>query len=390
MKINKTEVVHLDKHSVINVAEDNTLTKQPAQLELFRNLVSDDYSNSFDLYQSLPDTIPGHYSKYRNKDGTAKPINRIFEYRRTPCKLVILPGWLEEKGKYLAYFKGVREELVERAIHKLFVSGGFFHEDKENNNFTLVTSYYQIREELKKRGKIYSSNQIRDAIQILSTLRYQLEGIDDTKEGKSTFSPISVEYYNENKKVDKNGKNARLVIYLNRLVSKDVLKRDWTQIGYKKIMSDNTYLGRWIRTKLYLRFKQAGKDRYYNFNLSRLINEGIIYPYKALIDNITYVKKVLNSLTDTLETYEVSKLYAKDPKTKRTKIVDAKFKLYANDEFIKEMIRLNVHHKALRDAIETDQGLLVQPFIDQYDTRKEYEKARKNYLIAIGKHTKDC
>jgi hypothetical protein len=61
-------------------------------------------------------------------------------------------------------------EFVEHALQKLSVSEGFFisHDDVQTEQFGLITTYYKIREELKKRGKHYSYEQIREAISILA------------------------------------------------------------------------------------------------------------------------------------------------------------------------------------------------------------------------------
>lgn len=47
----------------------STLAKQqPVQLDLFQTLISQNYSNSVELYQSLPDTYIGKQDKLRNED----------------------------------------------------------------------------------------------------------------------------------------------------------------------------------------------------------------------------------------------------------------------------------------------------------------------------------
>lgn len=67
-------------------------------------------------------------------------------------------------------------EFVEYALHKLAVSDGFFEQDenKQPDQFSLVITFYQLREELIRMGKSYSYEQIKDAISVLAGLRYEL------------------------------------------------------------------------------------------------------------------------------------------------------------------------------------------------------------------------
>ncbi len=75
-----------------------------------------------------------------------------------------------------AFYKTVIAEFVEYALHKLAVSDGFFNLDdnEQPDQFSLVTTFYRLREELVRMGKKYSYEQIKDAISILAGLRYEL------------------------------------------------------------------------------------------------------------------------------------------------------------------------------------------------------------------------
>ena len=67
-------------------------------------------------------------------------------------------------------------EFVEHALHKLSIADGFFLNDDnvKTDNFGLITTFYKVREELKRMGKNYSYEQIKDGISILAGLRYEL------------------------------------------------------------------------------------------------------------------------------------------------------------------------------------------------------------------------
>lgn len=149
---------------------------QPVQLDLFQTLVNDNYSNSVELYQTLPDVFAGKQDKLRNEDGTLPVLTRKGTYRKTPYTLDISPANItindpvtKTKTKK-AFYKTVVAEFVEYALHKLSITDGFFLNDREakTDDFGLITTYYQIREELKRMGKNYSYEQIQVAVAILA------------------------------------------------------------------------------------------------------------------------------------------------------------------------------------------------------------------------------
>lgn len=74
-------------------------SQQPAQLELFR-LVSDDaYTNAFDFYESIPRFMiaRGSASTVKwNPDGTAAPLKREFTYQSKRYKLTLAPAYVDQ------------------------------------------------------------------------------------------------------------------------------------------------------------------------------------------------------------------------------------------------------------------------------------------------------
>ena len=81
----------------------------------------------------------------------------------------------EGKKQKRAFYKTVIAEFVEHALHKLSIADGFFLNDDsvKTDNFGLITTFYKIREELKRMGKNYSYEQIKDGVSILAGLRYE-------------------------------------------------------------------------------------------------------------------------------------------------------------------------------------------------------------------------
>lgn len=54
----------------------HALDSQPVQLDLFQTLINHNYSNSVELYQSLPDVFSGKHDKLRNPDGSLPVLSR--------------------------------------------------------------------------------------------------------------------------------------------------------------------------------------------------------------------------------------------------------------------------------------------------------------------------
>ncbi len=155
---------------------------QPFQLDLFQTVVTKNYSNSVELYQTLPDVFIGKQDTLRNADGTLPVLSRHGMYHKTSYTLDITPANITvidpETGikKKRAFYKTVVTNFIESALHKLSISDGFFLNGEENNanEYGLITTYYQICEELIRMGKNYSYEQIKEGISILAGLRYEI------------------------------------------------------------------------------------------------------------------------------------------------------------------------------------------------------------------------
>ena len=108
------------------------LDEQPFQLNLFQLVVSENFSNSVEFYQSLPDVFIGKHEGLRNKDGSLPVLKKKGNYKNMPYELDISPAYISvtdpetNKKKDQGYYKTVIAEFVEYALHKLSISEGFF------------------------------------------------------------------------------------------------------------------------------------------------------------------------------------------------------------------------------------------------------------------------
>ncbi len=83
----KTVQLHKDKH----MKQAKSGSAQPRQLNLFQMLVNEHFSNSVELYQTLPDVFSGKQDKLRNKDWTLPVLSHVMEFiKKHPTVLISL------------------------------------------------------------------------------------------------------------------------------------------------------------------------------------------------------------------------------------------------------------------------------------------------------------
>jgi len=69
-----------------------SVESQPVQLDLFQTLINNDFSNSVELYASLPDLFSWKQDKLRNPDGSLPALTRKGTYKNTSYSLDITPA----------------------------------------------------------------------------------------------------------------------------------------------------------------------------------------------------------------------------------------------------------------------------------------------------------
>ena len=386
------------------------MDKQPIQLELFR-LTEAPYTNAFEFYEAIPRFLAGgDKAKYvrpdgsvgeikRNTDGTTIPIERFYIHRGKGYNLSIAPAQVKAKTSsgYKSVFPGVREEIIEFVIFKLAIDRGFFTDGEGENaprsdNYVVFTTVYEIQQELKKRSggqhPSYNYTQIMEALEILSDTKYVIKG--ETKEESFRFSPfVEFGHMTEKDRQDRSKeKNATLYIKLNSLVAKSILAKSWRQIGYDTVIQDDSFLGRWFRKTLSLRFTQADATKTYNILLSTVINQSGISPTTALRANLQYVQGILESL-DIVSKVTVQKEWEINPATKRKRMVDAKFVIWPSKAFVEEQIQANTHSRRVEAAMEGQGGeAVLEPRRDDYASNLEFQQARRNFLAQQAEQIK--
>lgn len=382
---------------------------QPYQLELFK-LTEAPYTNAFEFYESIPRFLAGgDKAKYisadgsvaqvkRNADGTSFPIERFFTHRERQYSLEIAPTSVKRKGKHISVFPGVREEIIEFAIFKIAMEKGYFSGDKTEpnatpDNYIVYTSVYEIKKELKKRNNKENSSlnypQIMEALEVLSKTVYTLKTENESKKGGKVFRLFEgFSWVQDKDSAVENSKNATIKIRLNEYVGKAILSKSWRKIGYESIIEENSFLARWFRKYLSLRFTQADNTKTFNILLSTAINHSGISPYKEVKDSLKFVQMILEKL-DIISKVDVQKVWETNPATKRKRLTDAKFIIWPSRAFVEEQIQANAHSRRIESAMEGQGGeAILEPRREDYASNLEFQQARRSYLAQQAERLK--
>ena len=142
-----------------------------------------DYSNSIELYDTMPKYHIGGVEREKGKKVESLPIlTREFIHRSKHYKIDIAPAPIVDKksGKTIYYYASQREELVEDALRKIATKGRVREfVDKNEIKVGVIFSYYEVQQELEKMGHGYSIAEIKIAIEILSKAVIEVTSKDD-------------------------------------------------------------------------------------------------------------------------------------------------------------------------------------------------------------------
>lgn len=155
------------------------------QYDLFSQFVTNDpseVSNTVEVWESIPKYFftPHQVQKLRTSTGHANPYKWAYKYNSIDCEVKIQPALLEQKdGSYKAFFPSVTEELVEESLKKILADQRYGMHDPGNLETWVKFTLSMIQKELTTRGRSRSRNEIKHAIEVMSSCIITL-----SKEGK--------------------------------------------------------------------------------------------------------------------------------------------------------------------------------------------------------------
>ena len=309
------------------------------QYDLFSQFVTNDsssVSNTVELWESIPKYFftPGKVKKLRTIDGLAKPYKWEYLYNGLPCVVKIQPALIEEgMGSYKAYFPSITEELVEEALKKIFTDQQCGIHDPQKVESWVRFSLSMIQRELAARGRERNRNEIKHAIEVMSSCVITFyNGEKEVWKGSILQDLVTVG--REEYLADADAQHvARLPLFISHAIN----HLEYRQFNYDRLMSCNEQLTRWIYKRLVNRFRQASFMNEYHFMYSDIEQSSGLLQQTTEGKNRQKVKSAL----DELQERGVLLKYETDERKEERKITDVKYTLWATGDFVSEQKAAN-------------------------------------------------
>jgi len=136
----------------------------------------------------------------------------------------------------------------------------------------------------------------------------------------------------------------------------------WRQVDYNKLLGDPSFLSRWFRKRLSLKYAHAQKGSVqwrYHLNLTTIVAEAGLSEYKRLSEAHAYVCRTLDGLDDIVDHYTVTKKFEAG-RTGGRVLVDVTYDFFPTLAFAQEQKRINQHALGLKLRAESRQGDLFR------------------------------
>ena len=328
--------------SVIKI-KDFSQTK-PEQLTFFELLLPEEkqFSNTVELYDFIPKYFWG---KVKRIDGEfLRALTREFECRGKRYKVKIDPAKLtDDAGNSLDYYPSKREELVEDALRKFACEGqGVFLDDAAGVTFTL----YQLQKELQKNGHTFSKDQIKDALVVCAKTNVTVTSDNgDTILVSSLFETLGLQTRED---WAGTGEKTRAFVRFNPLVTEGIKTRQFRQFNYEKSMSYKSVIARQLHKRMAHNYTQASFTNLYTISLLTIIRDFGLTRYAKLTHNL---RDCINALDEMKEKHVILSHHIEKTidTAKRNKLIEAKFTITPDPNFVEEVMQANVKQKYISD-----------------------------------------
>lgn len=336
--------------------------EKPSQLQLFELAPSlKDYSNSIELYDTMPKYHIGGVKRKKDDKVESLPIiSRDFVHRSKPHKLEISPAAILDKktGKTIYYYPSQREELVEDVLRKIATQSGRTRLDEDK--IGVVFTYYEVQQELIKKGHGYSIEEIKLTIDVMSKATLVVKDSKQISITSNFFSTVG-------KEEQEMGGRERVLVMFHPLVSRAINSGNYRLFNYDKLMQMKMPLARWLHRRISHMFLQATINNPYEIKLSTIVHDSGMKSYKTISERMRQVSKAFKELTNAKV---LSRVEATQDKQKN-KILDVLYSLYMSEEFVADAKKANKITN-LRLTEEEEIAITSQ---DIEDLRKELEKS---------------
>lgn len=356
-----------------------------AQLQLFELSPSlEDYSNSIELYDTMPKLYLGGVKRKKDDRVESLPIiSRDFMHRGNPHKLEISPAAILDKktGKTIYYYPSQREELVEDVLRKIATQKNRTrqNEDKIGVAFT----YYEVQQELLKKGHGYSISEIKLAIDIMSKAGLVVKDSKQISITSNFFTTVG-------KEERELGGKERVVVMFHPLVSRAVNSGNYRLFNYDKLMQMKMSLARWLHRRISHMFSQVTVNKPFEILLSTITQDSGMASYNTISERMRQVRKALKQLEDAKILYRFDVRVDKQ----KNKILDVLYSLYMTEEVVsdakkankltnlrlesveeKEVFDVEILKKEIERPIYGYTKTMINNFLLKIHTKEEYDSA---------------
>ena len=308
------------------------------QLDLFSQFVTNDkseVSNTVEIWESIPKYFltPAQVKKLRTDTGHADPYEWNYSEKGGNFTVRIQPALIKQgNNKYQAFFPGITEELVEEALKKILTIQNHGIHDVNKVETWVRFSLRMVLKELASRGRDRNINQIKHAIEVMSSCVITLS--KEKKEiWKGSILQDLVTVGREEYLADTDAQHiGRLPLFISHAIN----QLEYRQFNYDRLMSCDEQLTRLIYKKLINRYRHANLINNYHFMYSDWKNSGLLQQNRE-IDNR---KKVLSALNELKEKNIIAN-YETDERKESRAITDVKYIIYPSNEFISEQKAAN-------------------------------------------------
>ncbi|MCA2971461.1 MAG: replication protein [Acidobacteriaceae bacterium] len=326
-------------------------TGQSQQLSLWQNFLynreeeREGLSNAVDLWDSVPRYSISKQAQSKNRlhERFLEKHTGKFQNRGRSYTVTITPARVPDlDGNERDFYPSATEELIEEALRKLSADqqAGYF--DKANYRSGVFFSLYALREELAKNGHTRSYQEVRLSLDILSGSIIEIATHDEKgEEGiiRSAYLP-SVVRVTKNKLQD--DPQAKWAVQFHPLVTSSIDKIQYRQFNYRRMMSHNTQLARWLHKQLVLKFTGADMFRPFEMRYSTIRRDS------GLLDGYARERAAVEALETAFKDLQkadiLSSVTRNDEKGPRRKILDVVFRILPSINFVREVKAANKRH----------------------------------------------
>ncbi len=319
------------------------------EYDLFSQFVTNDekhVSNTVEIWECIPKYFltPKKCEELRTPTGHADPYRWDYYYRDTEFSVKIQPALVEEEDRtYKAYFPGPTEELVEEVLKKILSDQNFGIHDPEKKETWVKFSLSMIHKELKLMGRERNRNQIKHAIEVMSSSVLTLyKGKKEIWRGSIIQDLVTVgreEYLSDTDSLHV----ARLPLF----ISQSIDQLDYRQFNYGRLMDCNEQLTRWLYKQLINRYKQANTMNSYHFTYSNVVRDSGLLQRSTERKN----RQKLISALEELKTTGAIISYEEEVRKEGLRIIDAIYNVTPSLAFISEQKAANKRSKDAIDAL---------------------------------------